>query len=324
MKIIKILILRIIFIILLLPLTVKSQQTVNSILSDVKTHNKFILYKVVDLLELVPNRVDSILFYAKEKQNSAAVVALGYLASNEDRKVISFLNSLANTNSNGMNTAYASHAIFRIGGEAMDNHLDFIFSMDNFKLQANAIEYLWVTDNLADCEILNKHLLSVKKNHPEWRINKFIDVTFRRHFDFSIWVQNEKDKSKVFDELVDILRPTLNGPFHAVPGPITYVWSVKMLNRNIENKEKVLAYMKERKDQLKDPTVKESFLFYLDQWDYELTNIEIKWLNNDRDRILTNGFRLNNEYILFRSKEELLQYYSFRKKYANKNVQDKH
>lgn len=56
---------------------------------------------------------------------------------------------------------------------------------------------------------------------------------------------------------------------------------------------------------------------------YVITTDEVKWLNGDIDRAFANGFRLNDYYLLFRSKEELLQYYTFREKYADKNTDDK-
>ncbi len=255
--------------------------------------------------------------YEGIKINYRAIQILGFISDQNDEKVIQFLNDIIAADPMH-DKVKAINALLRIGGKPLDQMLKNVFSTDNYELQFKGLKFCWMSDDLEDLLIIKKHLLEALEKHPTRKINKAISNNFLPKVMTAIEILNPKNLVETERMLKDMI--VFKNPNFSLPAGLDVQWATKMYFISTDDKTKLydifLAQKKRFFPLCENITaycgmgkITENTLFYLYQMGYELTESEKTWMSNYIE------FPGGDMFNLFRSSEQLTEYYEFRKKY---------
>lgn len=287
-----------------------SQSEISKILNSYNKHNSLPNYHVIELsLSNIPI-TDLINFYKEGDhiRRREIITSLGFTVKKTDTKIMELLDSLSQTPS--LDKFRAITAISRIGGQSLNNLLHRVFKKNDFTFQIKVVQYLWLIEDIQELKMLKKYLTSIKHKYPYWKINKYLTVTFFKILDKVILIKTNESPLTTEKLLKDIINDN-DLDFISVPGEIAKLWAIKNLFRTSSSKDQLKGFFLEKVNEYQVSNQrKESYLFYLHNLDYQLSQNEIRWLKENCSYI-THGTIFN----IMRTREDIFKYHLFRQKY---------
>ena len=308
------------FIFLLLILKLEASHSQNRFFQIIGKYDKTSMLPnehIMQLVSLGSSSKEEMFFIAKSNKEDSRIVALihslGFLVNEKDQEIVQFIENLSMDED--IFHFPAVQAIYRIGGFTLKRFLDNAFIKDDFRIQHKILENTWGINRLADLVLIENKVCYIKENFPEWGISKYIDKTYLPRLEVAIQVLKFPNREESRLALKSIIE-SKHGYFRGVSGGIGLIWAMKTLYEITPDEERgaLEAYLNTRRPlSLKAvySPVAEALFYFIHKSGGELTDHEIEWLRNTRG-----GFT-SYAITLLRSKEELMNYYAFRKQILN-------
>jgi len=304
----------------MLTITVSAQDKIHKVYEDAYNPRLLPYEDIIRLIQL-EDEISLKDYYAfakdrKDVKSARVILAMGFLDVSKDTQIVSFISSVAKERKRY--NYHAAKSILRIGGDPLEDYLNTLFSVDDVERQHKVLRDFWSIDNLSDLKIIEKKGREVIKNHPDWRLSKYLSKNFLIKLEVILSVlenKNSSDTKLLLEEIIEGRNRFYLDNFDSL-GAHGIIWALKMLVKEFTNtpqeRQSVLNYLQIQKDKVGDIPLKGIYLFYLSTLDYQFFGMEKEMLSKSR------GILFDRRYFMtFQSSDELLEYYFFCKKYTS-------
>ncbi|MFK7775028.1 MAG: hypothetical protein AB8F94_23005 [Saprospiraceae bacterium] len=201
----------------------------------------------------------------------------------------------------------------RIGGTPFEKFLENFFSIDRTPSYRNVLTTAWMVHNFNDFKTLERHAKNVLENHPDWKLYKYISITYIHNLEIIRSVFENGNNDIAFNLLADLME---NGNSYFSSGQERYLfaWALKRFYLTDFDKTKKVNFLKKLKNKRMKYGVNyltESLIFYLSLLGEQPNEEEIKGLKKYLNVTPTQNFASTNELIV---------YYDFCKRYRSLRV----